>query len=96
MWLYLGQINEQDNLKVHVADMKLQAKQADEAMRQELRDRRRAEAYSRSQARSDKRFQESLERSRYQRYEERRDYRQDALLFRQSRLDDRYTNRYYY
>ncbi len=94
-WIYLGQINEQENLKAYVAEKKLQAKQADEALQTQLQEQKRSTAYEHAMARDEKRFEQSMDRSRQDRHDERQDYRQDALLFRQSRLDDRYTGRYY-
>lgn len=96
VWLYLGQIKEQENLKAYVAEKKLQTKQADDAMRARLQEEKRATAYDHAKAREEKRFEQSMDRSRQERHDERQDYRQDALLFRQSRLDDRYTNNYHY
>ena len=96
MWLYLGTINEQENLRTHVAQMKLKAAADKQAMRDAIRDDKRQSAYAHSKAREEKKFEQGLERSRQERYDTRRDYRQDSLYYRQTRLDDRYSNRYHY
>ncbi|MHC5082559.1 MAG: hypothetical protein ACYTET_01275 [Planctomycetota bacterium] len=99
MWVYLDSINELDNYKVYMVDLKLEKKSIQAGERQMAIEQERQARVARAQETEERKFQDSQDRASFRSSTRERhfDARQDRLQYRQTRMDDRFVNgRNYY
>jgi hypothetical protein len=100
IWVYLIKINKKDEFKAYYLDMKLEQQAQKTSEQQALLAERQAEKRDRVAEEEQARFDNKMERADFRSSRKERAYesRQAEQLYRQSRLDERYTNSraYYY
>jgi len=96
MWTYLGTIDQQAACKEWAVQLKLEAEKAKAAERAMLAEQRRLAALDRRETEKDRKFQDAQDRASFHSSRRERIYksREDLLRYRQTRLDERYTNYY--
>lgn len=96
IWLYLGTIDEQAACKKWAVQMKLDAENSKNAERAMIAEERRMAALNRKESEKERKFEDAQARASFRSTRRSRTYqsRDDRLRYRQSRLDDRYTNHY--
>lgn len=100
MWGYLEQIGKLGEFKAHEADIALQQEAQRAQEREAIMEQKKQAAFARSEDRKQQEYEEKMAREEFRSSRNQRYYqsRQDHLQYRQTQLDDRYTNSraYYY
>lgn len=100
MWVYLDQIGQLSDFKAREVDLKLQQKAAVEARRAAAMQEKQQASLARAEDKRQQEYEEKMARREFSSSRRERSYqsRQDHLLYRQTRLDERYANSraYYY
>ncbi len=96
MWTYLGKIDQQSAAKEWAVQMKVDTKKADSAERAMLAEERRVTSTERRESEKERKFEDAQNRASFRSTRRSRVYQSndDRLQYRQSRLDERYTNSY--
>ena len=100
MWVYLEQIKELGAFKAYVADLILEQEATKAKEKAMYTEKRRQEVIARTAEKEQQEFDDAQARAQFQSSRRSRYYgtRQSVLTYRQSRLDERFTNSraYYY
>ena len=100
IWVYLTQIEKLGEFKAYQADLVLAQKAARAKEKAIYVEKHRQEVLARSAQKKQQKFDDAQARTEFRSSRRAREYesRQDRLLYRQSRLDERFTNSraYYY
>ena len=96
IWIYLGTIDQQSGCKEWAVQMKLDAEKDKAAERGAVAEQRRMAALERSESEKQRKFEDAQSRASFRSSRSERVYtsREDLLRYRQTRLDERYTNYY--
>jgi hypothetical protein len=96
IWIYLGQIGQQAAFEEWEVQMKVDSEKAKSAEHAALAEQRRMVALDRKESVKERKFEDAQQRASFSSTRRSRNYqsRDNLLRYRQSRLDERYTNSY--